>query len=181
MASFGEYSDLGLIGKANMNYLLEEYSDLPGILTVVGDMSSETIAIDVRLLLIKFYEDQEEEESQVNDFLEAIASLSDYPLLNEDIHHGLLREAEEESWEDWVKDEFLSDIAYKFDFDVDLIDLDSNKEQDDKLSELFDEIIHEQGIEFDNEQGGDMYIEVSHVVSFVKRQDVQFLLDEVES
>lgn len=87
---WSDYSDTGLVGKANFNVLTDPASTPDphgGILTVGYGWNGEGVVLD--LLRVPA------------DVLESVESLESYPLLSEDEHSSLEREEEEEAWERW--------------------------------------------------------------------------------
>ena len=88
---WSDYSNTGLVGKANFNVLTDPASTPDphgGILTVGYGWNGEGVVLD--LLTVPA------------DVLEAVESLEDYPLLSEEEHSSLEIEAQGEAWESWA-------------------------------------------------------------------------------
>lgn len=92
---WSDYSNTGLVGKANFNVLTDPASTPDphgGILTVGYGWNGEGVVLD--LLRVPA------------DVLESVESLETYPLLSEDEHSRLELEAQEDAWPDTER-EFL--------------------------------------------------------------------------
>ena len=77
---------------SNLQVLTEEHKESPAIKELYGSYGSSGLALDVR-----FCSDE---------LLEAIESLENYPLLDEDHLSHLELEKENEAWESWARSDF---------------------------------------------------------------------------
>lgn len=100
-----------------------------------------------------------------DDVAEFFQKLEDYPLADEDLHSQMEHEAENEAWENWAKADFKKALERRFD-----IDLDEEKIPEDKIYEVYHQAMDKGNVEWVNEQGSDMYIDIERLVRNVPRE-----------
>lgn len=114
------YSDYSgsIYNKANQQIILEEFSNVDGILQIYGGYSYSDILIRLDVL-------NENEELQ-----KMVLGLEDYPILNEDNLWKLEEEAKEEAWKNWALGDFKKELRNRWNYDFDSLN-------DDFLRDLF--------------------------------------------
>jgi len=98
LCGYSDYSDTGLVGKANFKYFDDRYSE-PEILTASYGWNGESIVVDVR------FASQE--------LIDSIVALEDYPLADEDIHSVLEMQEHDSAWEYTYSSEWFKILADK--------------------------------------------------------------------
>ena len=100
--------------------------------------------------------------------IDALRSLADYPVLDDDAQTEFEHEAQEEAWEDWGRNDFLKALQAQHGFDEDVADFLSTEESENalvhKLYELFHYAMEESNEYWTEETGGNMYIDMDRVV-----------------
>lgn len=89
---YSDYSDTGLIGKANFKHFQDHYSE-PEILTASYGWDGESIVVDLRFAS--------------EDLIESIVALEDYPLANDQLHSELEMQEQGAAWEDTYSKEWF--------------------------------------------------------------------------
>ena len=149
--TYGDYSNTGMVGKANVQAFLEEYGDRPGVYSVRADYGSHFVAIALEV------DDQE--------ILETLSALADYPAMDTELISELEMEGEGEAWDDWARSDFVSELEKMYSLEeVDEID-------DGKLVELFHEA-QEEANEYWEAEGNGMWISVEKVAKKVDPDDL---------
>lgn len=100
LCGYSDYSDTGLIGKANFKHFKDRYSE-PEILTASYGWNGESIVVDVRFAS--------------EDLIESIVALEDYPLADEDLHSALELQERESAWEYTYSAEWFKVLADRLD------------------------------------------------------------------
>lgn len=110
------------------------------------------------------------------DVAEFLNGLHDYPLADEELHSEMEAEAQEEAWRNWAERDFAHELQKKFRGAEQLEEiLDSVLHDDDmlvKLRSLFDNARDVANVYWENQQGGDMYIDMKRVVAKIQEQDI---------
>ena len=97
---WSDYSNTGLVGKANFNVLTDPASTPDphdGILTVGYGWNGEGVVLDVLRVPA--------------DVIETVEGLESYPLISEDEHSRLEIEAQDEAWQDWAESDWRKAIG----------------------------------------------------------------------
>jgi hypothetical protein len=115
--SSGDYSG-SLVELSNLQAWMEEFGSLPGVWELYGGHGSSGLALDVRFV--------------TEDILEALESLQNYPVMDEDHLSHLELEKEQEAWESWAREDFRKALARKLPEALDL------KDKDDEETTLLD-------------------------------------------
>jgi hypothetical protein len=104
------------------------------------------------------------------DVVSFLNGLQDYPLADESLHSKMELEAQEEAWDNWAKDDFVTAIQRIFNIDF----------EDTPDSQLLFDIFHETadnaGQYWVNESAGDMWIDVKRVARALPQKDFNRLL-----
>jgi hypothetical protein len=95
---YSDYSDTGLVGKANFKHYQGRYSE-PEILIASYGWNGESIVVDLRFAS--------------EDLIESIVALEDYPLADEELHSELEIEEQAAAWEDIYSREWFKTLADK--------------------------------------------------------------------
>jgi hypothetical protein len=177
--SGSDYSG-GLVEVANYKTLLEMmpegYEDGAEFITYTGGDGTFALAIRVDAL--------------TEEILESLESLDDYPLLDEGLHSELEMEAQNEARESWARSDFKtelgrhmracfesstradqrtdeSDEAYetRLDASEEYLSEECGEISDSDLCEIFYKMADRANVNWENEQGSDMAIDVERVVS----------------
>ncbi len=96
------------------------------------------------------------------DAIEFIEGLDGYCIADEDAHSRLEMEAQDESWESWARRDFARAVAKRFNVDVDLTDA-----GDTILFDVWREAMEEANVYWENQSGGDMYVDIDCIVAEV--------------
>ena len=99
---------------------------------------------------------------------EDFKALADYPLLDEDDHSEVEREAEDAAWEGSYRDDFIRDLAKKFPAHEDRIDAMTHKQS----LILFYVLTERTNTYWENECGNTAYIDLDRVIAGATEQDV---------
>jgi hypothetical protein len=88
--------------------------------------------------------------------IEVLESLADYPLLDEDVYHEEMAEAQEELWNDWLKSEVVSEIEdfLRKEYGASYVEVDYRCGDEEEFFKLFWEKLNETGGEWVEEQDG---------------------------
>lgn len=105
--------------------------------------------------------------------IEFIEGLDSYCIADESAHSELETEAQDESWNNWARRDFARAIAARFNVDA---DLDDGPDAQQALSELFWRLSDETGTYWENQQGGEMYVDLDRVVAAVTTEDLDTLI-----
>ena len=154
LLAFGDYCNATLVEKSNIQWFETEFADCPGVHTVYDSYSYRAIAIEVQHL--------------TQEMVEAIASLDDYCVLDEDLHSEMEMEAEYEAWDSWVKADFIRAIEKRFKCELTYEAIASDAEPTSKNFQTLEELFH-QCCEWSNTNGynensDDWYIDIDRVV-----------------
>lgn len=114
------YSDYSgsISNKSNQEIILEEFSDIDGILQIYGSHGYSDLLIRLDIL-------DENEELQ-----NLIFGLENYRILDENHLSKLEDEAKEEAWNNWVSSDFKRELVNRWNYDFDSLN-------DDFLRDLF--------------------------------------------
>jgi hypothetical protein len=135
--SSGDYSG-SLVELSNLQCWIEDYGKLPGVWELYGGHGSSGLALDVRFI--------------TEDMLEALESLQNYPVMDEDHLSHLELEKEQEAWESWAREDFRKALTRKLpealgleekdDEETTLLDLVRWERAEEKLEELTDDKLY---------------------------------------
>jgi len=114
-------------------------------------------------VLIDMQSVPEEVETEVAEFLNA---LHDYPLADYDLHSEMEMEAQSEAWENWAKKDFTRALEKEFDVDLDGV-------SDEAIFGLFRVGMDRANVEWVNESGDSMYIDIKRIVAKISEEDLQ--------
>ncbi|MGL5923770.1 hypothetical protein [Chroococcidiopsis sp.] len=133
---------------ANCRWIRQNWDELPGVYKLYGRYSSYGYAIRVRNL--------------TNDIIEVLTNLSDYPLIDGDVHDEVRNELESNAWDSWVKADFTTEVENKFSIDL----------LDDDLSGLFSYAAEEANEYANHETGGSVYWNIDRIVESIELDDL---------
>jgi hypothetical protein len=154
LLSGSDYSG-SLVERSNFESFADDFSGADWWTDAPGGHGTFAIVIDM---------DRIPEEA-----IEFLNGLQDYPLADEDRHSALETEAQDQAWENWAADDFRRGLERKF--DVELDDVDPRA-----LSEAFYRLSDESGTYWENQSGGDMWIDLDRIVKAANREDLRELL-----
>jgi hypothetical protein len=154
----GDYSGGGLVHESNFRCLQKEF---PWLVEVYGSHGYRALAYLGR------------RENQSDDLIEAIDSLTDYPLYSEDDHSELESERESAEWDEHGAKDFRRELATIFDNADDDYEHDADNISDDDLFELWrdgcDVYNVNGGSGFINEQGNSIHFYIDDWVADYER------------
>jgi hypothetical protein len=152
--SYGDYDHSSAVERSNVRMFLKEFKDHPDVRVKQGGYGWEAIFIDVLCT--------------DTEIIEMLQSLENYPCINDEDVSNLEMEMEQESWENWIKSDFLQAIVkhYKADWE----DADT-----DKLYTLYNELKESTNTYFEVEAGGNGYIDIKRLISGLPEQAPSFL------
>ena len=149
-----DYCSSGSVEVSNHRVFLERYKDVPNVYDVYGGYG--TFAVGIRL------------DSITDDMLEDFRALADYPLLDEDDHSEVEREAEDEAWKSWARHDFIRELEKTFPDLEEIID----QMPEDKLDALFYELMERANEYWIHESGNSAYIHLDRVVAKCTADDL---------
>jgi hypothetical protein len=153
------------IHRSNARVFREEYR----LELELADGDADGIALDIRHV--------------TEEMLEAIESLEDYPLLNEDDHSDLELALQDEAWESWAGDDWrnlvtaaLAEYAPETCDDAEQWAEDAmERVSEDALAELFYGCADQTSTYWQEESGGDQWIDLKRAAKGIDRRDLKDL------
>ncbi len=146
------------VERSNTIAFLDEYKDRSGIKPVYGGYGFTSVAISLSWLLDPIHQETTEE------ILEIFKDFSKYPLISEDAFSQVEQELCDSSWECCFEDDFTSALIKA-----------SLIAEDDELSDIrsfFEEMAARADINWINESGTSMFIDVDEVVKQITKEDI---------
>ena len=147
----GDYSGT-TYHRSNYDVFLENFGDVEGVYSLHGGYGTFAVAIRADLV-----------NEEIHD---AIAGLSDYPVLDEDALSMYEDELEQEAWENWARHDFVRGVEQELEI-KDLGELLT----DEQIYELFRELC-QRSDEYFQADGPDIYIRIQTVVAAVEEDDI---------
>lgn len=133
IASYSDYTGT-CVEKANNIYFKKEYSFISEQYGGYGTVWTTIESID--------NVDGEELENFLND----LNSLTEYPVISDDLMFEYENKAEQEAWDTWTRDDFIDLTEKKFEYDLEeynCIDLEEYFEKHDDSDRTFDDFVLE--------------------------------------
>ena len=155
--SGGDYSNSCLVEESNHRVFLEEFGEVPGIVDLYGGYGSYGVAI--RLSTI----------TKNEEIRECLASLEDYPLIDEEDQSQLEIERIEEEWNNWGEHDYVRELEHEYGIDRG-IDWDM---PDDALRKLFENRQEDCNEYWEQESGGGMHINLEKVARQTTLTDIR--------
>jgi hypothetical protein len=147
----GRYRNSDCVNKSNYEVFVEEFGKLDGVYKSTGGMGTYAVFIRPDLLLNK-------------DILETLCVLTEYPVLNDMVHSEMEEETKEESWDNWVQEDFESSLEGK-------LNLENLDYEDEDLRKVF-ETGRSRANEYWYEESSGMYINVERIASVITLEDL---------
>ena len=152
--SGSDYCSSGSVEVSNHRVFLEKYGKLPNVYDVYGGYG--TFAVAIRL------------DSITEEMLEDFRALDDYPLLDEEDHSKVEREAEEESWENCYRSDFIRELSKAFpalEEGIDNLSIEA-------VDTLFYALCDRTNTYWEHESGNSAYIDLDRVVAGATEKDI---------
>lgn len=150
----GDYANSCSVEIANRKVFMEKFGDVDGVYELYGGYGSFGVAILASV-------DNDE-------MAELLASLNNYPVIDDDALSETEMELQEEAWDNWAQSDFVSALE-KFNEIEDLDDwLDG-----DEVYQLFHWASDEIGQWWECESGGNMYINVEAIAQHCTMDDIR--------
>ena len=188
---FGSDYSGTLVEKSNAQAFAEQFKDGQGIWWqwVYGGHGTYGIVIDRQAIP---EEEDPEEPDTLDAVLECLESLTDYPLLDDDLHTNMEIEAQDEAWNDWARGDFQKVIkqrirreeeARKLDEEGESVDVDEIEGDFDAalLFEVFCAVSDRIGEYWTNEQGDQMYIRVEKLADRLTPEELKQLIASIKT
>jgi len=159
--SGSDYSG-SLVEQSNWMCFLEEFGQCDGVKCVVGGHGTFAVAITV------------EAYKGNKNIQEALNSLADYPVADEDHYSHMQMEKTEEAWEDWAFSDYESALEKAFDLDEQGMELNWSGQD---AFEVFTEVA-ESVNEYWEEENQSMWIDVETVAEATTLNDLSKYLEK---
>ncbi len=152
--SGSDYGSSGSVEVSNHRVFLTRYGMLPNVYDVYG--GAGTFAVAIRL------------DSITPDMIYDLNALKDYPVLDEEDHSEVERDAEEIAWDNWARHDFVKGLTKKFPALEDAID-DLGKAA---VEALFYNLRDRTNTYWENEAGNNAFIHIDRIVEGATEQDI---------
>jgi len=181
LCSFSDYSG-SCVERANNKHFVEKYSFVN---EEYGGYGTVWTIIDPDELPNK--------SEKYNEFLEEYKSLLEYPVISDILLTDIETEAEIEAWENWARDDFISLLDKKFEYDLDEYDCIDLEEYFEKHCEkndididfnefilsLFEKMQGNYNEYWIIETGGSAWIDLEKIVNNITWQDIISHLEKI--
>jgi len=181
LCSFSDYSG-SCIERANNKHFVKKYSFVN---EEYGNYGTIWTVINPNDLI--------DESDEYNEFLEEYSSLLEYPVIDDELLLNTETEAQTEAWENWARDDFISLLDKKFEYDLeeyDCIDLeeyfekycernDIDIEFDTFVLALFEQARQDINEYWIIETGGDAWIDLEKIVNNITWNDIINHLEKI--
>lgn len=152
---------------ANYNSFLASYKDLPGIHQVYGGLG--TYAVAIRLDTYQAALDGDDDDDTYTDLLDTLRALEDYPVIDEEELYRVEQEWQDDSWDDWACDDYLSALASRW--GLEFLDVDTGI-----VRQVFETTANGIGEYWESENSSG-YIRVERVAAATDYSDIQEWID----
>ncbi len=149
----GDYVGYADLGVSNYRAIKELFSDNNDIAFISGDYGFQAVIYNT--------------ETKDEDILKLLKKLSDYPLIDEDMHSHVQMEWENEAWDSWARSDFKRELGKLFPDLEDVIDDIS----DDDIWTIFHEAQEEANEYWECETPG-AWIDVDRIAKKVTAEDI---------
>ena len=153
--SGSDYCSSGSVEVSNHRVWLECYGKLPNVYDVYGGYG--TFAVAIRL------------DSLTPEMIEDLNALEDYPVLDDEDHSEVEREAENEAWDNCYRSDFTKALAQKFPDLEDVIEDLSTENVD----TLFYTLMERTNMYWEHESGNNAYVDLDRVIKGATEQDIK--------
>lgn len=109
--------------------------------------------------------------------IEFFEGLENYPCANDELMSEVEREAEDESWESWIRSDFERALKAQFPESEELID----GADESKLRELLAGAMDRANEYFEHETGGGVYLRLENILKHIDAEHLETLKAEVQS
>jgi hypothetical protein len=147
----GGYRNSGYVSKSNYKVFVDKFGEFDGVYESSGGMGTYAVFIRPELLLNK-------------EIYETLCALTDYPVLNDMVHSEMEEETKEESWDNWVREDFESSLEGK-------LNLENLDYEDEDLRKVF-ETGRRRANEYWYEESSGMHINVEAIASVITLEDL---------
>ena len=148
------YCSSGSVEVSNHRVFLELYGKLPNVYAVYGGYG--TFAVAIRL------------DSITPEMIEALNSLKDYPVLDEDDYSEVEMEAENDAWESWGRSDFRTELDKRFP-DLNEIIFEWGAET---IDTLYCKLMERTNTYWEHETGNNAFVRMERVIEGATEQDI---------
>ena len=152
LLSGSDYCSSSSVEVSNHRVFLAKYGKLPNVYDVYGGYGTFSVAIRL--------------DSITPEMIEDLNALEDYPVLDEDDLGEVESETEQESWDSFVRSDFIQELTKKFP-GLDLTDL-----SNDRLDILFYNLMDRTNTYWEHEAGNTAFIRLKNMVESATEQDI---------
>lgn len=125
------------VGRSNAQYFMDKYGDRPGVIR------TNFLGVAIRVADL------------TEEIMQEFVALQNYPVLDNDLYQQEQDEGQRESWDGWVKRDFMEALGSKFSKELGKeVELDDDDADEDKLFNLFCSSLGQNGGEWIEESCG---------------------------